>query len=380
MPSDANDLDSFLEELARTARPGDRLPTIRELMRRFDASQTRVQRAFRQLKDRGLIDSQVGRGTFFVGAVGTPGVPAAVPRRPPAPRPAAAGGRSVLLLRRSVSIMRGRALIDGLQSRFASEGCRVLELSYTDAEHARMVLDGLPRFDACVVQSTFKTIPIELLGALRERSDVLAVDGAALVGTDVESVGTEWGEPLAIAVERLCGRGHRRIAFATTTHPFLATELGRRRFESLCRARADVAFEPMLLPHLPDDPAYLAALVDALRAGRDASGRPRSGALVAWGVEDGARFRAELAESGIAVPSALSVVLLGRTDLVNEHADFFETVGCSIADQIATLHQAIHARWQNPGAPYGMRLTPVTLREGASVGDSPGKATRNPQR
>ena len=34
-----------------------------------------------------------------------------------------------------------------------------MELSYTDSDHALTVLKGLPRFDACVVQSTFQPIP-----------------------------------------------------------------------------------------------------------------------------------------------------------------------------------------------------------------------------
>ena len=46
MRSAPDDLEQFLEDLARDARPGDRLPTIRELMRRFGASQMLVQRAF----------------------------------------------------------------------------------------------------------------------------------------------------------------------------------------------------------------------------------------------------------------------------------------------------------------------------------------------
>jgi len=51
--SPSPDLEQFLEQLAHEARPGDRLPTIRELMKRFGASQMLVQRAFQRLKERG---------------------------------------------------------------------------------------------------------------------------------------------------------------------------------------------------------------------------------------------------------------------------------------------------------------------------------------
>lgn len=366
------DLEQFLDQLAHEAHPGDRLPTIRELMKRFGASQMLVQRAFQGLKDKGLIDSQVGRGTYFRGMGSARAPAAAAPVDSERPRAAAAGNtpssvKSVLLLRRSISIARGRVLVEGLQRRLAAEGHRVLELSYTDPDHALTVLKGLPRFDACVVQSTFKAIPIALLAALRDKCEVLAVDGAALVGADVEAVGTEWGEPLAAAIEQLVQQGHRRIAYATTAHPFLATQLGRRRFAHLQHTLPGVELTEITQDTLPHED-YTARLVQQLQAGAGGSGAglPFT-ALVAWGIEDGALFQRLLAQAGIAVPARLSVVLLGRTDLANEHADFFDVVGCSVADQVEALHGAIAARWADAHRPYGVHLTPVVRRVGTSV-------------
>ena len=126
------ELDEFLAQLAREAQPGDRLPTIRELMRRFSVSQAIVQRAFDSLKSQGLIASEVGRGTYFRGGSASPSSASA-----PAPARANNGPRSVLLLRRSVSVHRGRVLIELLQRRFAADGHKVLEVSYTDPDHAR---------------------------------------------------------------------------------------------------------------------------------------------------------------------------------------------------------------------------------------------------
>ncbi|EJE54001.1 putative transcriptional regulator [Acidovorax sp. CF316] len=366
------DLEQFLDQLAHGAHPGDRLPTIRELMKRFGASQMLVQRAFQGLKDRGLIDSQVGRGTYFRGT-GSARAPATAPApvdsertRAPAAGATPSTVKSVLLLRRSISIARGRVLVEGLQRRLAAEGHRVLELSYTDPDHALTVLKGLPRFDACVVQSTFKAIPIALLAALRDKCEVLAVDGAALVGADVEAVGTEWGEPLAAAIEQLVQQGHRRIAYATTAHPFLATQLGRRRFAHLQHTLPGLELTEITQDTLPHED-YTACLVQQLQSRADAAGALPFSALVAWGIEDGALFQRLLAQAGIAVPAPLSVVLLGRTDLANEHADFFDVVGCSVADQVEALHGAIAARWADAGRPYGVHLTPVVRRAGASV-------------
>lgn len=363
----ASDLERFLDDLARGARPGDRLPPIRDLMRRFGASQMVVQRALKTLSERGLIESQVGRGTYFRGTPDEADRPApvALPGR-------RTEGRSILLLRRSISINRGRVLMEGLHRRFSDEGHRVLELSYTDPDHAQAILKGLPRFDVCVLQSTFKIVTIRLLAALRDKCDMLAVDGAALVGTDVESVGMEWGNPLAAAVAMLQGLGHRRIAYATTAHPFLATQLGWRRFEQLRETLAGVELEAITVPRLPGDD-YESALAEAIGQLRGSTGRPPFTALIAWGIEDGARLRALLSQLGAAAPAQLSVVLLGRTDLSNEHADFFDTFGCRVADQMEALHAAITARWADPTRPYGLQLIPMTSRAGESCAAAPSR-------
>jgi len=326
-------------------------------MRRFGVSQAVVQHALGNLKTRGLIDSQVGRGTFFK-SEGEPGIASA--------REASAVGRSILLLRRSVTIARGRAVVDGLQRRFTAEGHRVLEVSYTDPDHACTVLRGLPRFDACMIQSSFETITIETLAAIRQKTDVVVVDGVALVGTEVDAVGLEWGEPLATAIQLLLQQGHQRIAHATTSRQFLANELGRRRLEQLRGTLPEVTLESISVSSLPQED-YEGTLAEMLKASLDASGRLPFTALVTWGIEDGTRFRALLANIGLTIPSQLSVVLLGRADLMNEHADFFDTVGCNAADQIAYLHEAISSRWADPSRAYGVRFLPVVTRAGASI-------------
>lgn len=367
------DLERFLEELAATAQPGDRVPPIRDLMRRFGLSQVLVQRCFQHLKDRGLIASESGRGTYFLANAGSGSEGrAAGSASAHTGRARQQTARSILLLRRSISIMRGRVLVEALHRRFTSEGHRVLEVSYTDPEHARTVLRSLPRLDACVLQSSYKTVTIDLLAAIKERTDVLAIDGAALMGADVEVVGTEWGEPVARSVARLIEGGHTKIGYATVSTPFLANELGKRRFDSLKESRADLELYSVSVPHGPDSD-YAEALVEELTSKLDGEGRLPFTAVVVWGIEDGSRFRSLLSARGIDVPGALSVVLLGRTDMSNEHGDFFEVFGCSVADQVDQLHAAIARRWAEPSAPFGIAFTPVTHRAGRSVG-SPGFA------
>jgi DNA-binding LacI/PurR family transcriptional regulator len=360
MPGASADLNHFLDALAADAKPGDRVPPVRHLMSRFGVSQLVVEQALDRLKARRPIESQIGRGTFF--SAHEPSFAAAAAAAPAV--------RSVLLLRRSASIVRGRVVVDGLQQRFAAEGHRVLEVSYTDSDHARAVLKGLPRFDACVVQSSFEAIAIETLAMVRQKADVVAVDGMSLVGAEVDAVGLEWGEPLARAIHLLAQRGHRRLAFAATSRPFLPLELARRRLDELRRSLPDLDLQSLALPQLPQEDLD-GALVAMLKQRINASGCLPFTALVAWGIDDGAGFQKRLSAIGLAVPSSLSVVLLGRADLANEHAGFFEVVGCNAADQIDYLYEAIGARWADPARAYGVRFLPVVTRAGASVGAPP---------
>lgn len=372
MQTASSALEQYLDELAGHARAGQRLPTIRELMRRFGASQMLVQRALAGLKARGLIESHVGRGTHFVDAASGTASHELVRARPGMPessasRQHAAAARSVLLLRRSVSVRRGRVVLDELQRRLAAEGCRVLEVAYNDPEHALMVLRALPSFDACVVQSTYKTIPIAMLAALRETTSVIAVDGLALVGADVEAVGMEWGAPLALAIARLQSAGHRSIGVAMTSQPFLAAQLGWRRLAQVREAPGAPALHELAMSGLPDG-SYFEEMLQAMQSLRQAGrGRLPFTALVAWGIEDGAALRERLAAMGLGASRELSVVLLGRTDLDSEHAGHFHTVGCAIADQVDALRQAIARRWIDPASGPGVTLVPLTERQGASV-------------
>ncbi len=54
-----------LEAAVAAGRPGDRLPSVRELMRRHGAGPVTVQRAVHLLAARGLVDARPGRGTFI---------------------------------------------------------------------------------------------------------------------------------------------------------------------------------------------------------------------------------------------------------------------------------------------------------------------------
>lgn len=357
----SGNLRAYLFGQVRRAAAGDRLPTVRWLMREFGLSQVSVQRSLAELKARGLIAAEAGRGTFVVGHPSHALDEA---------QPTGAGSqrRSVLILRRLASIRRSRVVLDFLQQRLTELDHQTLEVAYSDADHVRQVLQTLPRFDACVVQNSFETMPIEMLAAIRRKADTIIVDGAWLVGTDVDAVGFEWGEPVDRAVALLRGQGHRRIGFATTASPFLANELGRHHYEHL-RAKADdpgLLQPPLLLGELPYQ-GYEAALVAMLRARADQAGQLPFTGLIAWGIESGTLFRTLLDQASIRVPEDLSVVLLGRTDVEEEAGGFFAMIGCRASDQGDALLDALVKRWAQPRSPHRLRFTPVHDRVGASV-------------
>jgi DNA-binding transcriptional MocR family regulator len=65
---DDNTVGRVVEELeaaVSAGRPGDRLPSVRELMRRHGAGPVTVQRAVHLLAARGLLEARPGRGTFI---------------------------------------------------------------------------------------------------------------------------------------------------------------------------------------------------------------------------------------------------------------------------------------------------------------------------
>ena len=357
-----NDLRTYLAEQARRAEVGDRLPTVRWLMREFGLSQASVQRALAELKAEGLIVAKPGRGTVFVGRSVQP-LDEADERHNAGDQP-----RSVLILRRLAGTRRSRVVIDILQRRLIEAGHRTLEVAYSDADHAAKVLQALPRFDACIVQNSFEPMPIEMLAALRRRTDAIVIDGAWLVGTDVDAVGFEWGEPVERAVALLHKHGHQRIGFATTANPFLANELGRQRYAHM-QARADGPICSSLPCFCGSCPTKI------MRRPLSPRSRPRSmrrascrspGSLLGAS-NSGSAFRKLLDQAGIRVPQALSIVLLGRTDIEEEAAGFFTMIGCRASEQCDGLYNALRERWARPQSPHRLNFMPVHEREGASV-------------
>lgn len=360
--SDTTRLQSYLRSVALTAAPGERLPTVRQLMRDFVLSQQNVERALNVLKEEGLIAAHVGRGTFFTGS----GEPTPNIRTNGSDRPQ----RSVILLRRSSNNLRGRVVLEEVQRRLSEAGHVTLEVGYSDPEHAKQVLQTLPRFDACIVQNSFDTMPIDMIAAIRRKTNTIIVDGTWLVGTDIDAVGFEWGQSVEAAVERLVPDGYDQIHFVMTASFSLANEMGLHRWRTLRnRPMLERLLQPAILVSKLPMKDYEEAAVAAIRAVIDKGTRSTHAALVIWGIEDGVKFRNLLQQAGLNIPADLSVILLGRTDLEAEAGGFFHMIGYSAAEQASAVHERLIRRWAQPDEPYGLKLLPMTERPGASLGD-----------
>jgi DNA-binding transcriptional MocR family regulator len=77
MPDDnaATPVIQELEAAALAGQPGDRLPSVRELMRRHRVAPATVQRAIGSLAARGLVEARPGRGTFVAERAAAPAAP-----------------------------------------------------------------------------------------------------------------------------------------------------------------------------------------------------------------------------------------------------------------------------------------------------------------
>lgn len=73
MPSSRSKTQKIIDSLtaqiaAGTLKPGDRIPSARELREQFGTSGTPVREAINHLKARGLLEGDAGVGVFVVGS------------------------------------------------------------------------------------------------------------------------------------------------------------------------------------------------------------------------------------------------------------------------------------------------------------------------
>lgn len=327
-----------LTEIIDSASHGERLPTVRDLMKQYRVGQATVQEAFAILKKQGLISAQVGRGSYVIKATGS-GQMQTLPERSPSRL------QSLLILSNS-SMNERCALVQNLiVEKMKTIGGSVMQISYHDIDHLLLILKSIPTFDAIVMQSHYENIPVRLLAMLQAKSKALVLDGHTLSGVDIDRIGVDWSEALGMALDHLTELNHREIALVSldsAAHPILSA---RRLFDRLThwqghRIGTHVATLPGIQHPTQGVSEALARSLDSLR-GED--GRLTVTAVMLLGVSDGMGAREVLEKLEKQAPG-VSVVLLGHPDVPTEHLDYFSIAGGNHTDGANALYETVQRR------------------------------------
>jgi DNA-binding LacI/PurR family transcriptional regulator len=348
-----------MSELIEKLDHGARLPTVRDLMKRFGVSQGAVQGALSRLRDDGLLSSQVGRGTYVVKA--SSGTASGVKRGRMPTLPDQAALDTLLIL--SNASMNERCILvqNRIVAQVTAEGGKVVQMSYHDTDQLLGLLESIPDFTAAILQSHYERIPVRLLHLLQAKTRALVLDGHTVCGVDIDRVGTDWEEALSLALDHLSTIGHHRIglvALDTDAQPILSA---RRAFSRLSHWRGDALdiAAPILLPdvrhpsqHVGD--ALARALSERLRQDRSF---PFT-ALICLGISDAIGVRQSLETLGIGVPETLSVHLLGHFDVPTEHFEQFTIAGSSHREGSDALLAGLKRRLAAPDLPPQITYLP----------------------
>lgn len=351
-----DEIQIALRELVRGAKQGTKLPTVRDLMSTYRASQAVVQRALSELVSEGLIEAYVGRGTF----VSDPGRGRLFPSEKANPR-------NVLLLTRNVGSARTRRLLARLQERLSQYNIDALQVTYVQVEQVIQILRGIPAVDVTIVQCHFDMVSIELLHALQKKSKSTIFDGATISGLNVDSIASDWRSSLEVAVNHLIDLGHRSIGIVGAAGDARPMEAIRMHYESLRKWRPGGVdfFAPVWLHDLPTE-EELDGLEEALR-NLCTNGKLPFSSLIVWGALDGEKLHRVFQRLGISVPSDLSVSVLGHRGVSTESNGFFTMTGSSVEETLDALVAATTYRFQHPTrAPIHKYLSPG-IQLGAST-------------
>ena len=355
-PSIVDSIAASLRQRLLEMSPGDRLPTVRDLMASFGVSQFTVQRALGQLKEQGLIDSQVGRGTFVAGQKDAP-----------------TRLRNVLVLSYEQQSDRADELTRLMHRAFLERDWRSVILAYADFDQAAEIVEGLPRFDACVVQPRGTTVPLSLLAMLKARDQMVVVEGFGVTGVDIDAVAIDWPGAVSLALRHLYDLGHRRIGFVAQSlslRAFLDTAAEFRRLHAWAGLSSEV--DPVIpLASESEDAAF--GMLEQYLADKPA---PFTAYIVYPRAFHGDRLIRSFKQAGFRIPQDVGVVALGYTDFVHEHVGLLDTAGQSAANVVEAIIATIEARWQDPDDPYRIRyLAPELILRGSSSVAPPATVT-----
>ncbi|MDE0209966.1 MAG: substrate-binding domain-containing protein [Boseongicola sp.] len=339
-----------------TLEAGSRVPTMRDVASRHHVSVFMVQRAFDVLKEEGLIQSFVGRGSFVTGGD--------IARSSIHGRARAA---RILIVSHSTPSLRGYKVAHSLQTELLQAGCRAITVSYSDAIELGDVL-GDGRYDVCVLQPRRSILPVEVVAMLKSKARHMIVEGRELERLDVDVFVRNRAKSMALALNSLRELGHARIGLLT---------------ERLDAAAGYAAIENHFLQNhasLPGDAESLIVRASADQEGRLLASEIRDAlqtdlanvselptGFIVSGRFEPASIKEGFRSAGFEIPADVSVVSL-RVDTESYPEDArFTAVGRTTEHVVRGLVSMINWRLSNPNEPPVQVLDNPSLVAGCSA-------------
>ena len=320
----------WLEDRIDRASPGERLPTVRHLMREFGTAQRTVEAALKPFLEDGRLVARPGAGIVVAG-------------RAEEKEPENYAADLLILYRNSDSRL-ARVTLQEVATRIKSAGFSVLQLGFSSDAQAIDVLERIGRFRACLIQVNFEILTVAFLAALHRQADHIVIDGVSATGIDVDAIGTNWREALSIAFRTFRESGHDKIAFLTSAHHARQIAMARREFHLLGSFLPDPDQRFLIELNALPGSYQIDDIAAAIGRHADDEGRLPFTALIAWGVVEGFILERALAKLGLEAGRDLSVIMLGSTDFQSEHLGRFDVVGNSHDEKLAVFERIIRAR------------------------------------
>lgn len=344
-PSSMEVAEALRLRVSRLAR-GSKIPSVRELMKQFRVGQVVVQQAIDALENEGVLQRQLGRGTFVIEG-------------------GKAATRTVTILRSDYPSRRGDEITRQTQRLLGERDFESLVITYSDMSMALDLLRSASASDAYIIQPMLPHVPLELLSFLYERSHVVVVDGV-VEGTDIDGVASDWFQGLNLAARHLLEAGHRRIALVSGEPVGLWNRLAAH-FESL---RLWAGLDPQQCPVITSATQAGESSTRGMRERSmqlfEAGDLPFTAAMVvSFASAQGLLDAAEAA--GVAIPDQLSVVALDNPDLGKRSHPGLTMVGDSSEAIAQRLIDAVENRLQHPHEPPSQRWHRPELVERNSV-------------
>ncbi|MEM6637415.1 MAG: substrate-binding domain-containing protein [Pseudomonadota bacterium] len=339
-------LDALRTEFSELGA-GTRLPTIRSVAGRYGVSQFAAQRAFESLKEKGLIQSFVGRGSFVAGS---------------APAAQARDTARILVVSHTTPSTRGAEIARELLEALSKANYKSIQVEYSDVSDLHDLL-GRGGFDVCVLQPRRSVLPVEALALLKSKARHMIVEGRQLELMNVDVFVRNRAKSIATALSHLRELGHVHIGLLTERLDGAAGygEIDNL-FSQMLGAAPDQGSGPILrisegAGHGSDAIGH--ALKEALK-----EGVTLPTAMIVSGSFHAKDIVAGFQSAGLGIPNDIGVVHLRAAEAGDE---FLTTVGRDAAHVARGINELITWRLANPNDPSGLVLDDPVLKLGQST-------------